>query len=92
MFTIFRGKIITKTRKIVNVKVFLNRDTSRLYYTDDSLRKQGNKTVSVKVPRENLDNKWHYAYISHEKLKAEKERKPKLNFMAQAPKLKKLKN
>jgi ribosomal protein L21E len=67
-FTIFKGQVITKTRRQYKVKVYLNLKTHRIYYTDDHMKPKG-RLVSAKIPKNaGLTKNWHYFYIDAEYL------------------------
>jgi hypothetical protein len=67
-FTIFKGQVITKTRRQYKVKVYINLKTHRIYYTDDHMKPKG-RLVSAKIPKNaSLTKNWHYFYIGAEYL------------------------
>merc|ERR1712087_513962 len=63
VFTIFNGRVITKTRRKFKVKVYINRKTHRVYYTDDTMKPAG-RTVSVKLDSAKALDKWHSVFLS----------------------------
>jgi hypothetical protein len=78
-FTIFKGRVITKTQENLKINVYLNKQKRRVYYSDSLMKPKG-RTISMKMPQKSmLTDNWNAFTISGTKIRETPVKKPKFS-------------